>query len=76
MRCRCGHIEAHHHARGGIFPTDRNTIAGGRGCRRCDCNAFRPTTYDKSSTKLQNARPQKTNRRPRQMQLFEGGHRP
>jgi hypothetical protein len=54
-RCRCGHIEADHHARGGIFPTERDTVAGGTECRRCECPHFHTTTYKKHISALRRA---------------------
>jgi hypothetical protein len=72
-RCRCGHIEADHAPRGGIFPTERNTIAEATECRRCDCPYFHTTTYKKRISALRNAA-RDLRGQPLQQRLFEGEH--
>lgn len=70
-RCRCGHIQADHTAKdAGLFPTQRNTIAAGNECRRCDCTHFHTTTYKKRAT-AQTALHAAGRAKPPQMRLFE-----
>ncbi len=68
-RCRCGHIEIDHHAHGGIFPTERDTVAGGTECRRCECPHFHTTTYKKHIAALRRAA-RDLSGQPLQPQLF------
>jgi hypothetical protein len=54
-RCRCGHIEIDHSPRGGIFPTENDTIVGGTACRRCPCPHFHTTSYKTRISQLRRA---------------------
>lgn len=68
-RCRCGHIEADHRHDGGIFPTQRDTLARGTQCRRCDCPHMHTTTYKRHQP--HNVAPHAGRSK---MPLFDGGH--
>ncbi len=68
-RCRCGHLEADHAGRGGIFPTERDTVAGGAECRRCDCPHFHTTKYKTRISQLRRAA-RDLHGHPLQPQLF------